>query len=345
MNRILLRLVCCSPLLLNVLTVQSVDLIGPNGETRLVQKAPSQAPLSSAQYGPIDVTETLWSISTKLRPKNVSVYQTLLAIYKLNPSVFYQGNINKIIPSSVINIPSAAFIALQTNKEAEQLLSPAKKVAKPVVKTAVIEPPVDEPKVLDKVGSSELLAAGSTNVEGLKKEVLDKESALENTNNLLQKQQKEFELLSEQLIIVTEANQSLKLKLQPLTDQIDMLSEQVEEDIVTQQELQALIDQYRQQIDSFVEPPFSGPGFFNEILRTITGSISSLLLTILSPLLLIIAMFMIYLRLKYKRELAEREQEIAESTSTLMEEAGQFDALLTDDFDEQENNETPVTCT
>ena len=369
MKRILLSLVFCSPLLFNVPLVQSVDLVGPNDQDQLAQPAETiQAPSSNttstpatspviSKYGPISSRETLWSIASKLRPdSSVSVFQTLVAIYKANPSAFYQSDINRIIPRSVITIPNKAFIAQQTNKEAEQLLRPRKpapKVTKPVVKKEIIETAPVEPvitqteKLQTQVNEDETnkIEAESTEVvepeiiDQLKKEALDKASALEAKNKLLVDQEKEFQLLSEQLIVATEANQSLKLKLQPLTDQVNSLAQQVEEDIATQEELQAIIDQYRQQIEAFEEPPFSGPGLLNEILRTMTASISSLMLTILAPLLFLIAVFLIFLRLKSKRELASREQEIAESTSILMEEDGQFDSLLTDDLDEDEVNE------
>ena len=369
MKRILLSLIFCSPLLFNVPLVQSVDLVGPNDQDQLTQPAetiqvpssnttstPATSPVIS-KYGPISSRETLWSIASKLRPdSSVSVFQTLVAIYKANPSAFYQSDINRIIPRSVITIPNKAFIAQQTNKEAEQLLRPRKpapKVTKPVVKKEIIETAPVEPvitqteKLQTQVNEDETnkIEAESTEVvepeiiDQLKKEALDKASALEAKNQLLVDQEKEFQLLSEQLIVATEANQSLKLKLQPLTDQVNSLAQQVEEDIATQEELQAIIDQYRQQIEAFEEPPFSGPGLLNEILRTMTASISSLMLTILAPLLFLIAVFLIFLRLKSKRELASREQEIAESTSILMEEDGQFDSLLTDDLDEDEVNE------
>ncbi|MBB1272087.1 FimV/HubP family polar landmark protein [Psychromonas sp. SR45-3] len=365
MKRILLSLVFCSPLLFNVPIVQGVDLVGPNDEDQVIQpaetiKTPSSnttstvdTSLTISKYGPISSRETLWSIASKLRPdSSVSVFQTLVAIYKANPSAFYQSDINRIIPRSMITIPSKAFIAQQTNKEAEQLLRPSKpapKVTKPVVLKEVIETAPVEPVIVDTKNTDENLNDDKTNSEStevvepeiidqLKKEALDKAAALEAKIQLLADQEKEFQLLNEQLIVATEANQSLKLKLQPLTDQVNSLAQQVEEDIATQKELQAIIDQYRQQIEAFEEPPFSGPGLLNEMLRAMTGSISSLMLTILAPLLFLIAIFLIILRLKSKRELASREQEIAESTSILMEEDGQFDSLLTDDLDEDAVN-------
>jgi pilus assembly protein FimV len=347
MNRILLGLICCCPLLLNVSAVQSVELVGPYDDENVIQTSPKPVTRSVARsiapttYGPIKSSETLWSIATKLRPNNnVSVYQTIAAIYKFNPNAFLDGDINKIISSSRIRVPSAGFVAQQTDAEAMRLLNPPRKVVtkpianppvKPVVKKEVVKAPVVAP-IEEKVPVKEVVDASL--LDELKKELDGKEEALTNNQALLTDQEKELTKLSEQLIVVTEANQLLKLKLQPLSDQIDTLSVQVDEDIKTQAELQAVIDEYRKQIDAFEAPPFSGEGMLNAILRSITSSTSVLLLSMLVPLLLLTAIFLFILRLKSKRELDLKEQELAESTSLLSDdESGDFDEFLSDEVD------------
>lgn len=342
MNRILLGLVCCSPLLFSV-PVQSVELIGPNEEVEIQQTveatpastASSVTPINTpTKYGPIKSSETLWSIATRLRPNdNVSVYQTLAAIYKSNPSAFRQGDINKIIESSVINIPSPALIAQQSNAEAYALLKPTPKVNKPAPKELPAATPEAVKTDVKNNVEPTFVPIDDANVEGLKKDLEDKEQTLTRNEEQVANQEKELALLSEQLIVATESNQRLKLKLQPLSDQIASLSEQVEQDIKVQKELQALIDQYKAQIDAIEEPPFSGPGILNTILRAISSSTSILIFAILFPLLLLTGIFLLILRLKSKRELALRQQELAESTSILSEEKSEFDTLLDDDLD------------
>jgi len=351
MNRILLGLVCCTPLLFN-LPVQSVELIGPNDEVQTPQQTveaastpttstatPSIAP---TKYGPIRSAETLWSIASKLRPNNnVSVYQTLAAIYKLNPTAFRQGDINKIIETSVINVPSLALISAQSNTEAYKLLKPSPKPTPKVTPQSKVSntEPKNSVEKNDKVVKSEtteaidstFLPIDELNVEGLQKNLEDKELALVRNELQVADQEKELALLSEQLILATESNQRLKLKLQPLSDQIASLSEQVEEDIKVQKELQDLIDQYRAQLDAIVESPFGGPGLLNTILRAISSSTSVLIFAILFPLLLLTGIFLLILRLKSKRELASRQQELAESTAIIDEEKSEFDTLLDDD--------------
>lgn len=335
MKRILLTLVCCSPLLLSTPIVQSVELIGPSSEQPILET-----------YGPTSSTETLWSISNKLRPNNsVSVYQTLVAIYKLNPYAFRDGDVNKLVPNSVLNVPDIEFIAKQTNQEAYRLLKPKNKVRKPVVKKTVPTKPTPVVKKTVTPAIPTVVGVDPNVVEQLKSDLADRDTALATAESQVAEQEKELLLLNEQILSVTEANQALKIKLQPLLDQIEQLNQQVESDLQIQQELKDLIDQYKQQIDAFVEPPFSGEGWLNELLRTITSSITSLLLTILTPLLVLTALFVLFLRIKSKRELALQEQEMAESTAIHMEETGKFDSLLTDDLheDEAETDEIDFT--
>ena len=336
MMRILLSFVCCCSLLFSVSAVQSIDLVGPYGDSTSL----APAPLPN-QYGPLLASETLWSVSTKLRPDtSVSVYQTLVAIYKLNPLAFKNGNINQIIPRTMINVPSKDFITKQTNKEAYQLLKPANKPANKPVKKAVINKKVKEPVVVTAALTEKIVVVPEVVTippeifDALKTEVADKELALMDAKQKIGDHEKELLLLNEELLTLSESNQMLKSKLQPLTDQINALSEQVDEEIKIQNELQALIDEYKMQIEAFVEPPFSGEGVINEMLRGMTSSVFSLLATVLTPLLVLVAIFVVMLRIKSKRELALQEQEIAESTAILMEQSGKFDSLLTEDSEE-----------
>ncbi|WP_409439441.1 FimV/HubP family polar landmark protein [Psychromonas sp. GE-S-Ul-11] len=342
MNRMLLAVVSCLPLLLTAHNVQSVELVGPNEEPELIRSptpvtaSNTTSPVSPSRYGPVSANETLWSISNKLRPNtDVSVYQTLVAIYKTNPSAFRNGDINKIIASSVIDVPSLSVISQQTNAEAFRLLRITNTPAPNTPRN-----PTPKPVATEVEKQVETAKAEQTKIEP---EVEEKASIAQQieqpTNDQLQKLEAEYARLNEQLIVATESNQRLKLKLQPLSDQINTLSDQVEQDINVQIQLQALIDQYKAEIDAFEEPPFSGPGLLNKILSSITGSASTLLLTILSPLLLLTALFLLILRIKSKRELALKEQELAESTSIMDEEENEFDSLFSAEI---ANEEVPV---
>ncbi|GLS91513.1 hypothetical protein GCM10007916_25820 [Psychromonas marina] len=325
MKRLLLSLICCSPLLFSPSVSFSIDLTGPSEETSL----------SFEQYGPISQTETLWAVSTKLRPDNsVSVQQTLVAIYKSNPYAFYQGDINKIIPESIIKVPSLNFVQQQTNQEAIKLIErfaiKKKKVAAPVPKKSQVSPVTAKPLPVEKEVTQTAKTVSA--VEPTEKQ-LNSESQLVADQQLIELQA-EMDLLNEQYIVATEATQILKLKLQPLNDQISRLSEQLDAEIATQAQLQQIIDDYRAQLDSVEPAPFSGEGTLNKILQAITASLTNLLIAILSPVILLLLIFVALSRIRSKREIAEQEQELAESTAILMQESGQFDVLLTDDVSE-----------
>jgi len=64
-----------------------------------------------SQYGPVSSTDTLWSIASKVRPsENVSIHQTLVAIYRANPDAFSKENINNLLRGKVLDIPSEVSI-------------------------------------------------------------------------------------------------------------------------------------------------------------------------------------------------------------------------------------------
>ena len=349
MKRLLLSLICCSPLLFSPSVSFSIDLLGPNDEKAL----------SYEQYGPITSVETLWGIATKLRPdSSVSIQQTLVAIYKLNPYAFDKGNINKLIPESIIAVPSFDFILLQTDKEATALLnkySAKKQSKKQVAETPVVKPvqevekaPIQE-EAVDSIAASLPVVEAKTEEPAVEvaepviaENLIDKKEliTLQNNIDLLQE---ELNVSSEQLIVATEMNQVLKQKLQPVQDELQLLNEQLQKELLVQKKLQQIIDDYKVQMDEMPLPPFSGEGLLNQILRTISSSLTNLLITILSPLLLMLSIFVLLMRIRSKRELDEQEQELAESTAILMEESGQFDALLTEDLSAEPEEELDFT--
>ncbi|MEF2507292.1 FimV/HubP family polar landmark protein [Vibrio mimicus] len=66
----------------------------------------------------------MWSIATQLRPSPaVTVQQTLLAIYQLNPQAFENQNIHTLIPGSTLRIPSLAQISRNSNQEAVSIMA------------------------------------------------------------------------------------------------------------------------------------------------------------------------------------------------------------------------------
>jgi len=79
---------------------------------------------SLAVIGPTTKKDTLWSIATKIRPSSkVTVQQTLLAIYHLNPEAFENQNIHSLVPGSVLRIPSFAQVRSESTREAVKIMA------------------------------------------------------------------------------------------------------------------------------------------------------------------------------------------------------------------------------
>ena len=132
-KRLLLPVAVAAVTQTSVVSAEGIRLLGPSGQ---VQSTPqynsevvrnSQAVAAENQpaqfFGPTTAKDTLWSIATRLRPSpRVSVQQTLLAIYRLNPQAFENQNIHTLIPGSTLRIPSLAQVQSATTEEAVRVM-------------------------------------------------------------------------------------------------------------------------------------------------------------------------------------------------------------------------------
>lgn len=67
---------------------------------------------SGVVYGPIDQSDTLWRIASRYKQDSeFSIYQTMLAIYELNPHAFENQNFNTMVNGATLQLPSDRFIA------------------------------------------------------------------------------------------------------------------------------------------------------------------------------------------------------------------------------------------
>ncbi|WP_245869442.1 FimV/HubP family polar landmark protein, partial [Vibrio fujianensis] len=176
-KRLLLPLVMVAVTQTSIVSAEGIRLIGPSGE---VQSAPqfsreivrSTAPQAepSQFFGPTSEQETLWSIASQLRPSaDVSVQQTLLAIYRLNPQAFEAQNIHSLLPGSTLRIPSLEQVRKASTQEAVRIMeahqarlsstvepsSPTARVESPAIESPVVEAPVAETALPDNVKAPE----------------------------------------------------------------------------------------------------------------------------------------------------------------------------------------------
>ncbi|ENM5758574.1 TPA: FimV/HubP family polar landmark protein [Vibrio mimicus] len=111
-------------------SAESIRLVGPNGQVQPTPQYSDNIARNAANnepgkfFGPTPANQTLWSIATQLRPSPaVTVQQTLLAIYQLNPQAFENQNIHTLIPGSTLRIPSFAQISRNSNQEAVSIMA------------------------------------------------------------------------------------------------------------------------------------------------------------------------------------------------------------------------------
>ncbi|CAM2743964.1 hypothetical protein VIMY103929_00825 [Vibrio mytili] len=116
-----------------VVQAEAIRLVGPSGEVQSspryseeIERALPAPPVNnqpSRFYGPTGENQTLWSIASQLRPsRSVSVQQTLLAIYRINPQAFDQQNIHELIPGSRLRIPSLEQIQSASTQQAVAIM-------------------------------------------------------------------------------------------------------------------------------------------------------------------------------------------------------------------------------
>ncbi|MGE0622505.1 MAG: FimV/HubP family polar landmark protein [Pseudomonadales bacterium] len=97
-----------------------VQRLEPATSGTRVQTNPASAPpaggpspldrgIEGDEYGMTDRDDTLWSIASRARPSSsVSVHQTMLAIVRMNPDAFINGNVNLLKAGFVLRLPDEA---------------------------------------------------------------------------------------------------------------------------------------------------------------------------------------------------------------------------------------------
>ena len=316
----------------------------------IVRQAPSAA---AGSYGPVRSTDTLWSLASKHRPSNrVTVYQTMVAIYDKNPRSFADGNINHILVGSRILLPSAAEAGRITDAEARRRfnsdnaswkgLSPkylAEKQTHPVATKPAASAPVKAvakaaplPTAAPKVSTPQ----AATEVTAIAKAAVPVASTAAPTAapaplpvsaaTVVGKPSTEMALALEdanaQLGQVTEMNHRLKLRLQALTEEVETLKAQLQDQTALQKEVAEL--------KANPTPPVVAPVPKQSWLMELLSSPLNLAMIILLPVLLVLALVTLWLRARARRELEEQEKSLSESTSMVMgDENSEFDQLMT----------------
>ncbi|MGX9518027.1 FimV/HubP family polar landmark protein [Vibrio mediterranei] len=263
------------------ISADTIRLTGPNGEAlaapQFSQPIRNQVTLDSdtpaRYYGPTKVNETLWSIASRFKPADATVQQTIYAFYQLNPAVFEQNNIHKLVPNSELRIPSDAQINRVDLQEALAVLAAhqnklnsaatqrkAKVVAesKPEVKPADVKPTV-ETSATTKSVPSQVTKEKVSDIKpqkGLEQVIPAAKGLIESgeikppAQELTQKLQEELTRSESELLSLEERNHQLRLMLSEVQNEVEVLKTEVsnEERIRTEVERQ-LSEEKRKQAE------------------------------------------------------------------------------------------------
>lgn len=96
----------------------------PQNSPRAPAAAPAQQRAAIApggSIGPVQATDTLWSLASVHRPDEaVSVQQMMIALLRANPAAFTESNVNMLKRGAVLRVPSAQEIGAVSRAEALQ---------------------------------------------------------------------------------------------------------------------------------------------------------------------------------------------------------------------------------
>lgn len=80
--------------------------------------APESAPDRSDRFGPVARGMSLWVVAEAVRPPDISVYQTMVALFRENPGAFADGDPGHLRAGAELTIPAADEIAAIPRAEA-----------------------------------------------------------------------------------------------------------------------------------------------------------------------------------------------------------------------------------
>ncbi|MBE5172082.1 AAA family ATPase [Vibrio parahaemolyticus] len=304
----------------SVVQAEGIRLVGPSGE---VQSSPSYAeeieralptPPENTQpsrfFGPTGENQTLWSIASELRPsRNVSVQQTLLAIYRINPQAFDNQNIHELIPGSRLRVPSLEQVRSATTEQAVAIMkahelrlkqpqpekpAPVKQIEvkpKPVAEPTAPKPPVvtpPKPEPVKPVETTANVPPVSTSPQG--------EKQVSDLKDKLQGSQSEFESLEEK-------NHRLRLMLSQVQSEVETLKSELNDEERIRSEVEKLLAEERQRV---AEQQRMQPSTMDKILSN--GWLVGLAALIPGALLALLVVMLLGRRSKAKEEEAAQQQ-------------------------------------
>ncbi|HAS6152479.1 TPA: AAA family ATPase [Vibrio vulnificus] len=291
-KRLLAPLLLMTALPTSVSQADGIRLVGPTGEVQSspsfseqVERANSPLPVSdepSRFYGPTSANETLWSIASKLRPaNNVSVQQTLLAIYRLNPQAFENQNIHSLVPGSTLRVPSLAQVRSASTEQAVTVMKAHQDklnaTSRPIAPTPVTRPVKVTPATPAQAVSETVKVEPQVDTTPVKTPDVPQVKTLE----------KQLEMSESELTALEEKNHNLRLMLAEVQSEVDGLKTELGDENRIRSEVEKLLaeekakleEQQRMQPSAFDQ--FLSNGWMVAAAALIPGALIGLLIVML----------------------------------------------------------------
>ena len=340
----------------SVVQAEAIRLVGPSGE---VQAAPSYAeqieralPATpenlqpSRFYGPTGQNETLWSIATKLRPSNsVSVQQTLLAIYRINPQAFENQNIHLLESGSRLRVPSLEQTRIATTAQAAAVMKAHQAKLNQATQPKPVEPKPEPVRPVQAKPEPQTTTPKINVVQPEEVQITEKPLPKVETSPQGEQQvsalKEKLQVSQGELESLEEKNHHLRLMLSEVQTEVDSLKTELNDEERIRSEVEKLLAEERQRV---AEQQRMQPSTLDKILSN--GWLVGLAALIPGALIALLIVMLLGRRSAAKEEAAETETPtpemaaaplaIGDSIDELDEELSLDDDLFGDDSDHDE---------
>ncbi|EKF9782774.1 hypothetical protein O1D22_000339 [Vibrio cholerae] len=229
-------------------SAESIRLVGPDGQVQPTPQYSENIVRNSANnepgrfFGPTSANQTLWSIASQLRPSSsVTVQQTLLAIYQLNPQAFENQNIHTLIPGSTLRVPSLAQISRNSTQDAVNIMAShqAKLNQTPDTPVRPVAPPRPAPVATPKVEA----------VAQTPPQVIPTTAPQEKAPTELKTPAKPSQSTDAEVMALEEKNHTLRLMLSQVQSEVSTLKEELGDENRIRSEVERLLEEERRKAE------------------------------------------------------------------------------------------------
>ncbi|MBY7848476.1 AAA family ATPase [Vibrio fluvialis] len=247
-QRLLLPLAVAAVTQTSIVSAEGIRLIGPSGEVQsspqfsseIVRNAASSANSEpSTFFGPTTEQDTLWSIATRLKPSAaVTVQQTLLAIYRLNPQAFENQNIHSLLPGSTLRVPSLAQVNSATTQEAINIMAAHQaRLNQGDVKPAIQPAPIAKPQPVVEAKTQQATAKVA--------ETVTVPAMVDTVKPEVEKVEKQIAASDTELVALEEKNHKLRLMVAQMQSEVDNLKQELGDENRIRSEVEKLLQEER----------------------------------------------------------------------------------------------------